>query len=81
MEQSVIIEFLPRKGDIVEFLTDAQTEKGPSSGSVIAVNYKDRTCVIQHSDTEESFLMPDVIVGRYRRHRNHPDRLPYWGLV
>lgn len=77
---SVKIEFLPRLGDIVEFLSDRQTEKGPSSGSVVAVDYGAGNCSIRHSDTTERFVMADVRVKIYTRRRNHPDRRPYWGL-
>jgi hypothetical protein len=77
----VEIVFMPRLGDIVEFLSDRQTEKGPSSGEVVAVDYKKNTCRIRHSDTEEAFYCPTVRVRSYTRHRNHADRKPYWGLV
>ena len=80
-QTGMVIEFLPRSGDIVEFLSDGQTEKGPSSGSVVEVDYHGDTCVIQHSDVRETFVMSRVVVAKYSRHRNHPDRLPHWTLV
>jgi hypothetical protein len=42
--------FIPRVGDRVEFWSDRQTEKGPSSGSVVAVDRARRTATIRHSD-------------------------------
>lgn len=77
----VEIVFMPRVNDVVEFLSDKQTEKGPSAGYVKSVNYKKNTCVISHSDTEEDFYCPTVRVLKYVRHRNHDDRRPYWGLA
>jgi hypothetical protein len=65
MKQSVIIEFLPRLDDKIEFLTDAQTEKGPSAGSVVKVNYREEWCLIRHSDHPgERFDFAKVIVAR-----------------
>lgn len=77
----VVIAFLPRKGDIVEFLSDRQTDKGPASGHVTMVNYKSGICVIEFSDIAETFVMRSLRVKRYVRHRNHDDRKPYWGLI
>lgn len=37
-----------RVGDAVEFMTDMQTEKGPSAGTIIDVD--NRNVVISHSD-------------------------------
>jgi len=42
--------FIPRVGDKVEFLSDLQTEKGPSAGSVISVDREAHTATIRHSD-------------------------------
>jgi hypothetical protein len=78
--EKVRIEFMPRHGDIVEFLSDRQTEKGPSSGTVIAIDRDIDLCRIRHSDTIETFKMSKVLVKRYNRHRSHPDQKPYWGL-
>lgn len=65
MKQSVLIEFLPMVGDKIEFLTDAQTEKGPSAGSVIKCNYRENWCLIRHSDHPgERFDFAKVIVAR-----------------
>jgi hypothetical protein len=50
---SVKIEFMPFVGSVVEFLSDRQTEKGPSAGTVISCNWKNNTCVIRHSEVCE----------------------------
>jgi hypothetical protein len=42
--------FVPKVGDRVEFWSDLQTEKGPSSGRVIAVDRDNQTATIRHSD-------------------------------
>ena len=76
------VQFRPCVGDIVEFLSDRQAEKGPSSGSVTKINRWTGTCIIKHSDHPgEMFLMRKLKVENFRQHRNHQDRLPYWGLV
>lgn len=65
MRQSFVIEFMPMVGDKIEFLTDAQTEKGPSGGSVVKVNYREEWCLIRHSDHPgERFEFAKVIVAR-----------------
>jgi hypothetical protein len=73
--------FMPAVGDIVEFLSDQQTEKGPSSGSILSVDYRNDRCVIEHSDTKETFAISKLQVRKFTRHRNHPDRKPYWGMA
>lgn len=59
--------FIPRAGDRVEFRSDRQTEKGPSSGSVIAVDRDARTATIRHSDHPgETFRWHDLEVEYVR---------------
>ncbi len=70
--------FLPQAFDYVEFLSDQQTEKGPSSGRVISTNYTTRTCVIQHSDHPgETFNIDEV---RYERLSHKPTGESLWIL-
>lgn len=77
----LIIEFMPDVGDVVEFDSDMQTEKGPSSGVCTAVDYSADCCTVRHSDHPgETFIMSKVVVFKYKRHRNHPDRARYWLL-
>ncbi len=70
--------FIPRVGDRVEFRSDRQTEKGPSGGSVIAVDRAAQTAVIRHSDHPgETFRWRDVKV-EYCRARGSGDT--FWAL-
>lgn len=79
---SVIIEFMPRVGSVVEFLSDRQTEKGPSSGTVLSCDWDKGTCIIRHSDHPgEVFIMKKVEVLKFkRRNPNDPQKRDYWGL-
>jgi hypothetical protein len=52
----------PAEGDLVEFKSDRQTDKGPSSGRVLAVD-GDRV-KIAHSDCEEWFTWPKLDLER-----------------
>lgn len=71
--------FIPRVGDKVEFHSDRQTEKGPSAGSVIAVDRDARTVTIRHFDHPgESFKWADVKVEYFSR--SHDDK-PFWMLT
>jgi hypothetical protein len=71
--------FIPRVGDKVEFHSDLQTEKGPSAGSVIAVDRDARTAVIRHSDHPgETFNWGDVKVDYYKIAH---DGRPFWMLT
>lgn len=71
--------FIPRVGDRVEFQSDRQTEKGPSAGSVIAVDREAHTAVIRHSDHPgETFRWQDVRVA-YCRLRGPGDT--FWALT
>ena len=71
--------FIPRVGDKVEFHSDRQTEKGPSAGSIIAVDRDARTVVIRHSDHPgETFRWADVKVEYFSR--SHDDK-PFWMLT
>lgn len=70
--------FIPRVGDRVEFRSDRQTEKGPSAGSVIAVDREARTAAIRHSDhAGETFRWQDVQVDFCRL---GDPRGTYWSL-
>jgi len=54
-------------GDLVEFRSDLQTEKGPSSGSIVGmVRIGDGPTAIQirHSDAIETFEAKDLIIER-----------------
>lgn len=54
-------------GDAVEFISDRQTEKGPSSGRVVERNGESVT--IAHSDSPgESFRVEDLRVQRLSIH-------------
>lgn len=71
--------FIPCVGDKVEFRSDRQTEKGPSAGSVIAVDRDARTVTIRHSDHPgETFKWADVKVEYFSR--SHDDK-PFWMLT
>ena len=70
---------MPSIGDRVEFQSDRQTEKGPSSGSVIAVDRNRQTVTIRHSDHPgETFRWQDVKV-KYCRLRGPGDT--FWALL
>ena len=72
------VEFQPAVGDLAEFWTDLQTEKGPSAGSVVAVDPHADTVTIRHSDHPgEVFNRPLV---RVNYHRIREDGRPYWQL-
>lgn len=71
--------FIPRVGDAVEFASDRQTEKGPSGGSVIAVDRDKQTATIQHSDHPgETFRWWDVKVDYCR---TKPGGRMFWRLL
>lgn len=53
-------------GDAVEFDSDRQTEKGPSSGRVV-VRWGSQVS-ISHSDTVEWFEVADLVVSRVSTH-------------
>jgi len=58
--------FIPRVGEKVEFCSDLQTEKGPSAGSIIAVDRDARTAIIRHSDHPgETFRWGDIKVNYF----------------
>ena len=58
-----------RVGDAVEFMTDMQTEKGPSAGTVQSVSGD--KIVIMHSDHPgEEFSKSKLIVKAEHRHRD-----------
>ena len=58
------MNFEPQVGDKVEFVSDRQTEKGPSSGLVVAV--EDDQVAIRHSDTVEWFRKGRINVRSFR---------------
>jgi uncharacterized protein YukJ len=57
-------------GDLVEFLSDKQTEKGPSSGSIIEIDTDEKSgtqisIVVKHSDCpKEVFHLSHLNVNR-----------------
>lgn len=55
------------EGTLVEFLSDRQTDKGPSSGRVVYNNGQD--IAIQHSDGVEWFSAIDLEVERVTRRK------------
>ena len=62
-------------GDAVEFLSDQQTQKGPSSGRVI--EREGLTVTVQHSDHPgEVFSVADLSVDKLSSH--HRDGAPLW---
>jgi hypothetical protein len=70
--------FIPRVGDKVEFHSDRQTEKGPSAGSIIAVDRDQKTATIRHSDHPgETFSWGDVKVEYFSIAH---DGRPFWML-
>jgi hypothetical protein len=71
--------FVPKIGDKVEFLSDRQTEKGPSSGTVLAVDRDTKTATIRHSDHPgETFRWSDVSARRFTIAH---DGRPLWQLT
>ena len=66
--------FRPSVGDTVEFLSDRQTEKGPSAGTVTALSPDGQRATIRHSDRPgEEFDLAKVKVASHHDH--------YWGLA
>lgn len=58
--------FKPRVGDTVEFMTDRQTGKGPSSGRVTDVSSDGQTAMISHSDAaHDAYECPYVEVHQF----------------
>lgn len=55
-----------KAGDSVEFMSDRQTEKGPSGGSVRISRGND--VLIRHSDCEEEFNAADLHVHKKTTH-------------
>ncbi len=53
-------------GDHVEFMSDKQTEKGPSAG-VIRISMGDQI-LIEHSDTKEEFHISELDIVRKTTH-------------
>ena len=57
---------LPKAGDRVEFLSDRQTEKGPSAGKITIS--RGTQILISHSDCSEEFCVDDLVIDRKTRH-------------
>jgi|GEM_PF-4020521 len=57
----------PSAGDYVEFLSDKQTEKGPSAGK-ISISCGNRI-LVRHSDTTEEFVVENLLVKKRTKHR------------
>lgn len=78
-----MIEYLPLRfpkiGDKVEFFSDLQAEKGPSSGSVTAADWQSGLVEIRHSDHPgEMFDWAKVKVSEFG---TALDGRPLWQLV
>ncbi|NCD13707.1 MAG: hypothetical protein EOL92_00555 [Bacteroidia bacterium] len=58
----------PKAGDHVEFLSDMQTEKGPSAG-VITISCGNKI-LVKHSDTTEEFIINNLMVVKRTTHNN-----------
>lgn len=56
-------------GDAIEFLSDRQTEKGPSAGRVIS-RAGDVVCIRHSDDPGEMFDASTLIVERLSTHRH-----------
>ena len=68
-EGAIPLDGKMREGDCVEFISDKQTEKGPSSGTVTNVTADNVT--IQHSDHPgETFSKRKLRVKGEVRHRD-----------
>lgn len=71
--------FIPKVGDRIEFISDRLTEKGPSSGSIIAVDRDARTATIRHSDHPgETFGWSEVRVQYFSIAH---DGCPFWAIA
>lgn len=62
-------DFTPQIGDHVEFLSDRQTEKGPSGGRVVIV--EGSKVAIRHSDAVEWFDARKIRVVRFNPWNKH----------
>jgi hypothetical protein len=66
---AVPLDGIMRSGDVVEFMSDMQTEKGPSSGTVISIMPGE--VVIRHSDHPgENFDTSHLMVKGEYRHKD-----------
>jgi hypothetical protein len=63
--------------DQIEFLSDKQTEKGPSSGKVVAVGNKD-TVIIKHSDDPGELFTSSKLLVKSRTMK--PGGIVHWTL-
>ena len=63
--------------DHVEFMSDLQTEKGPSAGTVIQVIQNiAKQVVIRHSDHPgETFIIEDLIIQKETMYKGGPEKL------
>ena len=55
-----------KAGDYVEFLSDKQTEKGPSAGTVSIS--RGSQIIIRHSDCTEEFNSSDLVIHKKTTH-------------
>lgn len=68
-DSSIPLDGVMRPGDCAEFLTDKQTEKGPSSGAI--TNVSGDSVTIRHSDNPgEEFSKQALSVNRETRHHD-----------
>lgn len=58
----------PKAGDYIEFLSDRQTDKGPSSG-IITISSGEKI-LLKHSDCTEEFDVGDLVIVKKTKHRN-----------
>lgn len=66
---AVPLDGVMRTGDVVEFMSDMQTEKGPSAGTVTRVHGNE--VVIRHSDHPgETFNKTKLITKGCFRHKD-----------
>ena len=66
-----------KAGDLIEFLSDRQTDKGPSSG--VCVRNNGSTLTLSHSDIDDDIWSVDKL--RVERVGWTRDGRRYWALV
>lgn len=70
-------KFEPSVGDKIEFLSDRQTDKGPCSGKVLAVEGR---VLLTYSDTTQWHDPEAIEVDKYIHAQFSRDGRTYWGL-
>lgn len=75
--QTVLPAKAMKPGAVIEFLSDQQTDKGPSSGT--CVSNDGETIVLSHSDTEHDEFRAEEL--RVERVGTTHDGRDYWALV